>query len=97
PVLLAAPRLRSLLLLALLIGAIAFSWLGDGAGAFFPDGPELPLMLLFFGIAHIGYITVFQRFARVRRLPWWTLVYVAWWVGMLAALGPHTEDLFPAV
>lgn len=97
PVLLAAPRLRPRLVLALLVGAIAFSWLGDGAGSFFPGGPELPLMLLFFGIAHLGYIALFLRFARIRRLPWWTLVYAAWWVGMLATLGPHTGALFPAV
>ena len=39
----------------------------------------------------------FLRHARIRRLPWWTLVYAAWWVGMLAFLGPHTGALFPAV
>lgn len=96
-VLLTASRLRPRVVLVLLLGAVAFSWLGDGAGTFFPGAPELPLMLLFFGIAHIGYIVVFLRFARIRRLPWWTLVYVAWWVGMLATLGPHTGALFPAV
>lgn len=97
PVLFAAARRRPRVVLALLLGAIAFSWLGDGAGTFFPGGPELPLMLLFFGIAHIGYIAVFLRFARIRRLPWWTLVYAVWWIGMLATLGPHTGALFPAV
>lgn len=96
-VLLTASRLRPRAVLALLLGAIAFSWLGDGAGTFFPGGPELPLMLLFFGMAHIAYIALFLRFARVRRLPWWTLVYAAWWIGMLATLGPHTGALFPAV
>lgn len=97
PALIAAPRLRPRTVIALLIGAIVFSWLGDGAGTFFPGAPELPLMLLFFGIAHIGYIALFLRFARIRRLPRWTLVYAAWWVGMLAMLGPHTGALFPAV
>ena len=96
-VLLTAPRLRPRIAIGLLLGAIAFSWLGDGAGAFFPGSPELPLMLLFFGIAHLGYIAVFLRYAGVRRLPWWTLVYAAWWVGMLVTLGPHTGALFPAV
>lgn len=94
PVLYAAPRLRPRVVIALLIGALLFSWLGDGAGALFPAAPEFPLMLLFFGIAHIAYIALFLRHARVRRLPWWTLVYIAWWVGMLIILGPHTGGLF---
>ena len=97
PVAAAAPRLRPRAVVALLLAALFFSWLGDSAGAFFPTLPELPLMLGFFGIAHIGYIVLFLRFARIRRLPWWTLVYVAWWVGMLSILGPHTGGLFPAV
>jgi len=97
PVAAAAPRLRPRAVVALLLAALLFSWLGDSAGAFFPTLPELPLMLGFFGIAHIGYIVLFLRFARIRRLPWWTLVYVAWWVGMLSILGPHTGGLFPAV
>ncbi|MFD5225903.1 lysoplasmalogenase [Microbacterium sp. NPDC058342] len=97
PVLAAAPRLRPRTIVALLLGALLFSWLGDGAGAFFPGGPELPLMLLFFGVAHIGYIVLFLRFARMRRMPWWALVYVAWWVGMMLFLGPHTGGLIFAV
>lgn len=97
PVAAAAPRLRPRAVVVLLLAALLFSWLGDSAGAFFPTLPELPLMLGFFGIAHIGYIVLFLRFARIRRLPWWTLVYVAWWVGMLSILGPHTGGLFPAV
>jgi hypothetical protein len=97
PALSAAPRLRPRTVIALLLGALLFSWLGDGAGAFFPGLPELPLMLGFFGIAHIGYIVLFLCFARIRRLPWWTLVYVAWWVGMLGIVGPHTGGLLLAV
>ncbi|WP_404435499.1 lysoplasmalogenase [Microbacterium aerolatum] len=100
--LLAAPvlvslRLRPVLAIVLLLAAIVLSWLGDGAGAFFPAGPELPLMLLFFGLAHIAYIVLFARVLRVRRMPWWTLVYVAWWIAMIAVLGPHTGALLPAV
>jgi hypothetical protein len=97
PVLFAAPRLRPRAVLALLLGALLFSWLVDGAGALFPALPELPLMLGFFGIAHIGYIVLFLRFARIRRMPWWTLAYVAWWVGMLSIVGPHTGGLLLAV
>lgn len=97
PVLHAASRLRPLVVSALLLGALLLSWLGDGAGAFFPEGAELPLMLLFFGLAHIAYIWLFLGFAGTHRLPWWTLVYVTWWVGMLVILGPHTGLLFFAV
>lgn len=89
--------LQPALAILLLLAAIALSWLGDGAGAFFPGGPELPLMLLFFGLAHIAYIVLFARILRVRRMPWWTLVYAAWWIGMIVILGPHTGALLPAV
>ncbi|MEJ1086716.1 lysoplasmalogenase [Microbacterium sp. Mu-80] len=94
PVLAAAPRLRPRATIALLLAALLFSWLGDGAGTFFPSGPELPLMLLFFGIAHIAYIVLFLRHTRERRMPWWALIYALWWVGMLVFLGPHTGGLF---
>lgn len=97
PVLLTASRLRPRAVLWLLLAALLFSWLGDGAGAFFPAAPELPLMLLFFGIAHIGYIVLFLGHARTRPMPWWTVIYAAWWISMLAVLGPHTGALFFAV
>ncbi|MBN8207096.1 lysoplasmalogenase [Microbacterium esteraromaticum] len=93
PVLAAAPRLRPRGTIALLGAALLFSWLGDGAGTFFPSGPELPLMLLFFGLAHIAYIVLFLRYTAGRRLPWWTLVYAAWWVGMLVVVGPQSDGL----
>ena len=54
---------------SLLIVALAFSYLGDGAGAFFPFAPELPMMLLCFGLAHLCYIWLFWRRLAVRRLP----------------------------
>lgn len=97
PVLLSAPRLRPRMTVLLIFAALLFSWLGDGAGAFFPNAPELPLMLLFFGIAHVAYIALFLRYTPVRRMPWWALLYAAWWIGMLVFLGPHTGGLFFAV
>ena len=96
PVLVFARRLTTAPLL-LLLAALLFSWLGDGAGAFFPAGPELPLMLAFFGVAHLAYIALFARHLARRRLPWWTLVYAAWWLAMILVLGPHTGSLLPAV
>jgi hypothetical protein len=97
PVLVSARRLTPRSALPLLLAALLFSWLGDGAGAFFPAGPELPLMLLFFGIAHVAYIVLFACHLAVRRMPWWALVYSAWWVAMIAVLGPHTGSLLLAV
>lgn len=97
PVLVCARRLIPRIALFLLLAALLFSWLGDGAGAFFPGGPELPLMLLFFGIAHVAYIALFARLLSVRRLPWWALVYAAWWVAMISVVGPHTGGLLIAV
>lgn len=96
PVLLSARRLRPSIT-ALLLIAILFSWLGDGAGALFPAAPEVPLMLLFFGLAHVAYIVVFVRHLRARRMPWWALVYAAWWIAMIAIIGPHAGSLFIAV
>ena len=83
---------------ALLLLAIALSWLGDGAGLFFPFlADELPAMLACFGVAHVLYIVLFVRLARGARprarLPRWTLVYVVWWVAMIAVLWPHLGAL----
>lgn len=83
--------------LALVTAAIAFSWLGDSAGVLFPTAPEVPLMLLFFGVAHLAYIALFARYLARRRMPWWALVYAAWWVAMLVGIGPHTGGLLLAV
>ena len=97
PVVLSARKLVPRSAMLLLLAALLFSWLGDGAGAFFPTAPELPLMLLFFGIAHVAYILLFARHLAIRRMPWWVLIYVAWWVAMIAILGPHTGGLLIAV
>ncbi|MBN9176941.1 MAG: lysoplasmalogenase [Microbacterium sp.] len=79
---------------ALLLLAIAFSWLGDGAGIFFPFlDDELPAMLACFGLAHLAYIALFLRALARRPLPRWALVYVAWWVTMIALLWPHLGAL----
>lgn len=81
----------------LLYIAIALSWLGDGAGTFFPFADdELPMMLLCFGLAHIAYIVLFLRFLAERRFPAWSLAYVAWWIVLVLVLWPHLGALaFP--
>ncbi|HET6303078.1 lysoplasmalogenase [Microbacterium sp.] len=82
---------------ALLLAAIALSWLGDGAGTFFPFAPTLPMMLLFFGLAHLCYIWLFWRKLAVRRVPPWALVYAVWWGVLIAVLWPHLGGLAIAV
>lgn len=82
---------------AALLLAIAFSWLGDGAGALFPFAPELPAMLLCFGLAHLAYIWLFWRRLAVRRLPAWAILYAVWWVAMIAVLWPVLGALAIAV
>lgn len=73
--------------------ALVFSWAGDyllgtpgnigflaGLGAFF--------------FAHIAYLVLFTRVLRRRRVPLLALAYVAWWLGLLAVLGPSLGSLF---
>jgi len=81
----------------LVLVAIALSWLGDGASTFFPFAPELPMMLLCFGLAHLAYIWLFHRHLAVRRMPAWALVYALWWIAMIAVLWPHLGALTLAV
>ena len=97
PVLVMARRLRPRSVTVLLLFALVFSWLGDGAGAFFRSLPELPLMLGFFGVAHVAYIVLFARHLARRRMPWWALIYVLWWIGMVVVIGPHAGGLLIAV
>lgn len=82
----------------LLLGALAFSWLGDGAALFFPFlGDELPAMLACFGIAHLLYMWLFARHLRIRPLAPWALVYALWWGATLVVLWPHLGALAVAV
>lgn len=97
PVLVSLRRIREHAAQALILGALAFSWLGDSAGALFPAAPEVPLMLMFFGIAHLAYVALFIRHLAQRRMPWWALVYAGWWVAMVAFVGPHAGGLLIAV
>lgn len=97
PLIVSARRLGSSSVVALMGTALFFSWLGDSAGAFFPALPELPLMLAFFGLAHLAYIALFIRFLARRRMPWWALIYAVWWIAMIGILGPHTGGLLLAL
>jgi hypothetical protein len=54
-------------------------------------------MLGFFGVAHVAYIVLFARHLARRRMPWWALIYVLWWIGMVVVIGPHAGGLLIAV
>lgn len=87
--------------IALLVASVLFSWLGDGAAVFFPMfEDELPMMLLCFGLAHVGYLLLMWR-ARgvaVRRIPVWAPLYVLAYVALILILMPHTGALtFPVM
>jgi uncharacterized membrane protein YhhN len=81
----------------LLLTAIALSWIGDGAGTFLPEAPTVPMMLLFFGLAHLCYIWIFWRIIPVQRVPRWAIVYGVWWVGLLVILWPSLGALLVPV
>lgn len=86
--------------LLILVFAVLMSWLGDGAGAFFPTLPELPMMLLCFGVAHLAYMWLFWRSTAVvvrRRLPLWAALYGVWWIVLVAVIGPATGALLVPV
>lgn len=93
---LAVPKPRGPVV-ALLLAAITASWLGDSAGVFFPFLPTVPMMILFFAIAHLIYIWLFLRDLAVRRTARWSLVYVVWYVVLLITLWPSLGALAFAV
>ncbi|SFS02332.1 YhhN-like protein [Microbacterium sp. cf046] len=78
----------------LLFLAIALSWLGDAAGTLFPTVPTVPMMLIFFGLAHLFYIWIFWRRIPIQRVPKWAIVYGLWWGLLLWLLGPSLGSLF---
>jgi len=94
PVIVAARRVRRPAVLALLLAVLLFSWLGDGAAVVLPGIPEVPVMLLLFGIARMCCIVLFARLLGSGRLPGWTLAYAAWWFAMLMVLDSSIGPLF---
>ena len=83
--------------LAILILALTFAWLGDGAGTLFPFLPELPVMLACFAVTHLLYIWLFSRRLAVRRMSAWAALYLLWWIVLLAALWTSLGALAIAV
>lgn len=89
-------RPRRLGAMALLLAAILFSWLGDGAATFFPMfEDELPMMLLCFGLAHVGYVLLMWRGRGIprRKFPVWALIYAVAYAGLMVVLIPRAGGL----
>ncbi len=87
----ALPRWRTAVAL---LGSLAllFSWAGD-VGIASPGELSFLVALGFFLIAHVFYIILFVRKLRMRRLSLWSLLYLAWWVALVALLAPHIGPL----
>ncbi|WP_433674307.1 lysoplasmalogenase family protein [Microbacterium gorillae] len=96
-VLVGARGLRATAPIALLLAAILLSWLGDGAGVFVPFLPTLPMMLAFFGIAHLAYIALFWRHLRIRKFPLAAALLIVWWAAMVIVIAPAAKELAVAV
>lgn len=87
----ALPRRRSeIALLGTL--AIAFSWLGD-VSLLYSGDLGFVTGLGFFLLAHVAYLLLIIRKLRMRRLGPFALIYVAWWVALVALLAPHLGNL----
>lgn len=69
--------------------AIVFSWLGDTSLMYSGDVGFLT-GLGFFLLAHVFYLVLILRVLRIRRVPFVSLVYVGWWIALIALLQPHT-------
>ncbi|QNN64030.1 lysoplasmalogenase [Leucobacter denitrificans] len=82
--------------MSLVIGAIGFSWLGDGSATFFPMfDDELPMMLACFGLAHVVYVLIMWRVRGVSRggFPLWSVIYAVAYAVLMVLLVPHTGSL----
>lgn len=90
-VLFALPRWRSLVALLATL-ALLFSWAGD-VGISSPGDLNFLFALGFFLVAHVFYVILFLTKFRMRRLSLWSLVYLAWWVALVAILAPHIVSL----
>ncbi|ALO67477.1 hypothetical protein AS189_14480 [Arthrobacter alpinus] len=90
-------RLGNTAVFRLLLAGLFFSWLGDGAGTFFPFAPTLPMMLAFFALAHLCYIRVFWHHLALRPFPRWALIFILWWAVLLTILWPRAGSLALAV
>lgn len=89
---LAASPARRATATALLLAAITLSWLGDITPLYANDF-FFVLGLSFFLLAHVAYLVLFMRGLGYSRPRAWALVYLLWWLGFVALLGPALGSL----
>lgn len=71
---------------------ILLSWIGDVTLSS-PDGIGFLVGLGFFLLAHVAYVILFLRRLRMRRLRPLAVVYIAWWIALVAVLAPNLGSL----
>lgn len=87
----ALPRWRTVVALLATL-ALLFSWAGD-VGISSSGELSFLVALGFFLLAHVFYIALFVRKLRMRRLTWWSALYLVWWVALVVILAPHIGAL----
>lgn len=73
------------------------SWFGDGAAVLMPGLPVVPAMLGCFALTHVAYIWLFGLHLGRGRVPHLGWAVAAWWIVMMAVIGPDAGDLVVAV
>lgn len=91
----ALPRWRTVVAV-LATFALLFSLAGDVGIASSGDA-SFVVALGSFLIAHLFYIALFLGKLGKRRLPLWSVVYLAWWVALVVILAPHAQELLVPV
>lgn len=89
--LLALPVRRGIVVL-LGVVAIVLSWLGD---ALLDSPGDLGFLLGLgsFMLAHVAYLVLFAWPLRRRPVPWFALVFAAWWFALVTILAPYIGSL----
>ena len=93
--LLALPVRRGIVV-ALGVTAIVLSWFGD---ALISSPGDLGFMLGLgsFMLAHVAYLVLFAWPLRRRAVPWFALVFAAWWFALVTILAPYIGSLLVPV
>lgn len=93
--LLALPVRRGIVLI-LGVVALVLSWFGD-ALLDSPGDLGFILGLGSFMLAHVAYLVLFAWPLRTRPVPWFGLVFAAWWFALVTILAPHIGSLLVPV
>lgn len=72
--------------------ALLLAWAGDVILGT-PGEIGFIVGLASFLLAHVAYLVLYLRPLRTRRIPWYALVFVIWWVALVVLLLPYVGDL----